>query len=54
MKDFEASGVTERDEAILAFDAPDDALQRAASVDAAKITTWVYCTQAWYNCGWPL
>jgi len=54
MTDSDVSGVTEIDEGIFAFDASDDALERAASVDLGKITTWVYCTQGWYNCGWPL
>ena len=35
-------------------DIPDEALERAAGVDGTNITTWVYCTQVWYNCGWPM
>ena len=54
MTDSNLSDVAELDEATLAFDAPDDTLERAAGVDEGKITTWVYCTQGWYNCGWPL
>jgi hypothetical protein len=44
----------ELDEDTFTFDVPDDAIERAASVAGGKITTLAYCTQAWYNCGWPL
>jgi len=54
MMDRDTNGPTERDDDILACDLPDDALERAASVAEGKITTWFYCTQGWYNCGWPL
>jgi len=54
MADSDLSDVAELDETILALDAPDDTLERATGVDEGKITTWVYCTQGWYNCGWPL
>jgi len=54
MADPDLSNVAELDEAVLAFHAPDDTLERAAGVDKGKITTWVYCRQGWYNCGWPL
>jgi hypothetical protein len=39
-------------EEILTFDVPDDALERAATTEQ-KAHTWIYCTYAWYNCGWP-
>lgn len=45
--------VAATDEEILAFDVPDDALERAAGVTGDGAMTWVYCTQGWYNCGWP-
>jgi hypothetical protein len=45
--------VAATDEEILAFDVPDDALERAAGVSGDGAMTWVYCTQGWYNCGWP-
>jgi hypothetical protein len=38
----------------LLFDISDEALERAANVDGTRITTWAYCTQVWYNCGWPM
>jgi hypothetical protein len=27
--------------------------ERAAGVSGGEAMTWVYCTQGWYNCGWP-
>jgi hypothetical protein len=54
MTNSDGSGVLELTEDNFTFDVPDDALERAASVAEGKITTWAYCTQAWYNCGWPL
>jgi hypothetical protein len=39
-------------EKILTFDVPDDALERAATAEQ-KAHIWLYCTYAWYNCGWP-
>ncbi|MGB8629131.1 MAG: hypothetical protein WCD69_07040 [Xanthobacteraceae bacterium] len=54
MTKSDAKGVAERDEESFTFDVPDDALERAASVAVGNIVTWAYCTQAWYNCGWPL
>ena len=50
--DKDTSGLAEIDPDILSFDVPDDALERAAGADG-RIVTWVYCTQIWYNCGWP-
>jgi hypothetical protein len=45
---------TESDEKILTFDLPDEALERAASVDQPAVT-WVYCTNGyyWYDCNLP-
>jgi hypothetical protein len=54
MTKSDANGVAERDEESFTFDVPDDALEHAASVAVGNIVTWAYCTQAWYNCGWPL
>jgi hypothetical protein len=54
MMDCDTNSPTERDDDILTCELPDDALERAASVAEGKITTWFYCTQGWYNCGWPL
>jgi hypothetical protein len=39
------------DEDVLTFDVPDAALERAASAEQAF--TMLYCTNNWYNCGWP-
>jgi hypothetical protein len=54
MTKSDGNGIAELAEDNFTFDVPDDALERAASVADGKITTWAYCTQAWYNCGWPL
>jgi hypothetical protein len=45
---------TDSDEKILTFDAPDEALERAASVEQPTFT-WAYCTNGyyWYDCNWP-
>ena len=48
----EVVGQAEADEEILAFDIPDDALERAANAEQ-KGFTLVYCTSPWYNCGLP-
>jgi hypothetical protein len=50
--DNEVIGQAKSDEDVLAFDVPDDALERTASTEP-KAHTWVYCTFAWYNCEWP-
>ena len=42
----------ERDEEILTFDIPDEALERAASAEQ-KAFTVMYCTSPWYNCDLP-
>jgi len=44
----------EGDEEILAFDIPDETLERAASAEQMGFT-WVYCTNGyyWYDCSWP-
>jgi hypothetical protein len=52
--DIVASTASEEDIlTFLTFDVPDDALERAAGVTGDGAMTWVYCTQGWYNCGWP-
>jgi len=51
--DNDIIGLAESDEDILTFDVTDDALERAAGVSPGGAMTWVYCTQAWYNCGLP-
>jgi len=51
--DFQVIRHLESDEKILAFDVPDDALERAASPEE-KAFTALYCTRALYfDCGWP-
>jgi hypothetical protein len=42
----------EADEQILAFDIPDEALERAATAEH-QASTWAYCTHPWYHCPWP-
>ena len=44
----------ESEEKILAFDVPDEALERAASAEQQALT-WAYCTNGyyWYDCSWP-
>jgi hypothetical protein len=54
MTKSDGNGIAELAEDNFTFDVPDDALERAASVADGKNTTWAYCTQAWYNSGWPL
>ena len=49
----EMTSEAEGDEEILTFDVPDDALERAASAEQNAFTM-VYCTNDWYNCGFPL
>jgi hypothetical protein len=44
------TGLTETAED-LTCDVSDTALERAAGVAQEKITTYVYCTYAWYICG---
>jgi hypothetical protein len=51
--DSDVIGSAGTDEDVLTFDVPDDALERAGSVSPGGAMTWVYCTQGWYNCGWP-
>jgi hypothetical protein len=51
--DSDVGALTSTNEDVLTFDAPDDALERAAGVSGDGAMTWVYCTQGWYNCGWP-
>jgi hypothetical protein len=52
--DNDANGLAELDDEILAFDVPDDSLERAAAVSDGKATHTIgYCTH-WYHCNWPL
>lgn len=51
--DSDVIGLAGTDEDVLTFDVADDALERAAGVSPGGAMTWVYCTQGWYNCGWP-
>jgi hypothetical protein len=47
----DVSGLTETGADILTCDVSDVALERAAGVAHERITTYVYCTYAWYICG---
>ena len=51
--DWDVSGLAETDEDILTFVVSDDALERAADITDGRAITWQFCTQAWYECGWP-
>jgi len=51
--DNDANDLAELDEAILAFDAPVDALERAAAASGWQAVTIGHCTH-WYHCNWPL
>jgi len=51
--DSDITGLGQADDNILTFDVADDALERAAGADNGQAITWLYCTQIWYNCGWP-
>ena len=51
--DGDVTGVAEHDEAILTFDVPDDALERAARVTDRRVIT-LYCTRDPLSCGWPV
>jgi hypothetical protein len=44
--------ISEAYEESLAFDVPDEVLERAASV-AQQAYTLVYCTHHWHTCDWP-
>jgi len=44
--------ISEADEDILAVDVPDEALERAASVEQQAFTL-VYCTHHWHTYDWP-
>ena len=52
--DSDATDFAETGADILTFDVPDDALERAASVERQAYTL-VYCTNGWYwyDCSWP-
>jgi len=51
--DKDVNGLAETGDEIFSFEVADDALERAAGASDAKAITWAYCTQVWYNCGWP-
>ena len=51
--DNEVMSKAESDEKILTFDIPDEALERAANAEQNAFPTMLYCTNDWYNCGWP-
>jgi len=51
--DNDASDLSELDEDILTFDAPDDAQERVAAVSEWQAVTIGYCTH-WYHGNWPL
>jgi hypothetical protein len=51
--DPDVADCVEGDEIILTVDVPDDILERAAGDAEGRAITWIYCTQVWYNCGWP-
>ena len=51
--DRNAADRTETEEDMLTLDVSDDALERTAIIGQGNALTWVYCTQVWYNCGWP-
>ena len=44
--------IVETDEDLLAFEVPDDALERAAVITELQATTIGVCTH-WYHCSWP-
>ena len=50
--DTDASNVVESDADILAFEVPDDVLERAAVATGVQVTTIGVCTH-WYPCNWP-
>ena len=49
--DNETISKAEGDDDVLAFDIPDDVLERAANAEQAY--TLAYCTHPWYHCPWP-
>jgi len=53
MLENDVNALAELDEDILAFDVPDDALERAARVTDRQIIT-LYCTRDPLSCGWPI
>jgi hypothetical protein len=52
--DNEVISQAKGDEEMLAFDFPDEALERAASAEQ-KAFSLAYCTSGWYwyDCNWP-
>jgi hypothetical protein len=53
MLENDVNALAERDEDILTFDVPDDALERAAPV-ADRLIMTLYCTRDPLSCGWPV
>jgi hypothetical protein len=51
--DRDVANRAETEEDMLTLDVSDDALERTAIIGQGNALTWVYCTHAWYNCGWP-
>ena len=49
--DNETISKAEGDDDVLAFDIPDDVLERAANAEQAY--TLAYCTHPWYHCPSP-
>jgi hypothetical protein len=47
-----ATDLDEADEALIALDLSDEALEAAASGNGQRAITWVYCSNYW-TC-WPL
>jgi hypothetical protein len=48
--DINVSAQADNDEDILAFDVPDDALERAGGITDRRVITLIYCTQD-LSCG---
>jgi hypothetical protein len=42
----------ELEKQILAFNVPDEVLERAANAEGQGVT-WAYCTNGWQSCEWP-
>jgi hypothetical protein len=51
--DGDVADDVETAEDILNCDVSDDVLERTGGSANGTAITWIYCTHAWYNCGWP-
>ena len=51
--DDQVADRVDSDEKILNVDILDDTLERAGGNLQGQAVTWIYCTHAWYDCGWP-